>query len=132
MLPIKKLFCSNRFTKQKKCATFGSKGTGQMLVTDNTIRQCSRCGQELTDPASRECGVGPVCRHKDNDLYSKTIVANFAGATMNVMSIEANNLPEETRARFEAMKMALLRRAEHATKANDDPMQLQLTGEDCR
>jgi hypothetical protein len=102
------------------------------MYVDNTIRQCSRCGQELTDPASREAGVGPICRKKDNHLYAKSIAANFAGSTMCIMSVKMENLQPETRTRFEAMKMALLKRAEKATRRNDDPTLLHLTGEDVR
>lgn len=102
------------------------------MFHDNTLRQCSRCGMELTDPASRESGVGPICRKKDNALFAKQISANFAGATMCVLSVQAASLPEECRVRFEAMKMTLCRRAERATRANEDAMVLNLKGEDLR
>lgn len=41
-------------------------------------RRCSRCREELTDPASVQCGVGPICRKKDNRLYALTIPARFS------------------------------------------------------
>lgn len=42
------------------------------------VRQCSRCREELTDPASVQCGVGPICRKKDNKLLALTIPARFS------------------------------------------------------
>lgn len=39
-------------------------------------RACSRCGKELTDAASMEAGVGPICRKLDNALLAKIIPAN--------------------------------------------------------
>jgi hypothetical protein len=45
-------------------------------VTMNAARFCSRCGKDLTDAASQECGVGPVCRKMDNKLLAKCLPAN--------------------------------------------------------
>jgi len=41
---------------------------------------CARCGQDLTDAASRECGVGPVCRNLDNAILATYIPANVSEA----------------------------------------------------
>lgn len=35
------------------------------------MRRCSRCNAELTDPVSRDHGIGPVCRGKDNALFAR-------------------------------------------------------------
>jgi hypothetical protein len=66
------------------------------LVSDTTHRACSRCGESLTDPASREHGVGPVCRRKDTHLYAKTIEANFATASARALGIVPDMLHPET------------------------------------
>lgn len=41
---------------------------------------CGRCGKELTDPASRERGIGPVCRRLDNALLASRIPADLVEA----------------------------------------------------
>jgi hypothetical protein len=41
-------------------------------------RACVRCGKELTDAASMECGIGPVCRKLDNKLLAQSIPANLS------------------------------------------------------
>ena len=60
-----------------------------------TIRHCSRCGKELTDAASKDCGVGPVCRQMDNHVYAVLLPANTAAALDEVMvAVESNPAPE--------------------------------------
>lgn len=49
---------------------------------------CSRCGKELTDPASRECGVGPVCRRKSNDIFARELPADVLGARRVLREIQ--------------------------------------------
>lgn len=34
-------------------------------------RACARCGKELSDPASKEMGIGPRCRGYDNTVLAK-------------------------------------------------------------
>lgn len=43
-------------------------------------RTCAYCGLPLTDSASLQAGVGPVCRGKDNALYAKGIPADLPAA----------------------------------------------------
>jgi len=38
---------------------------------------CYRCGEALTDPASTEAGIGPVCRKLANAAYATTIPADI-------------------------------------------------------
>lgn len=47
-----------------------------MIIT----RNCSRCGKTLDDAASREAGIGPVCRKLDNALLARTIPSDQARA----------------------------------------------------
>ena len=102
------------------------------LVTDTTHRSCSRCGKELTDPASRECGVGPVCRRKDNHLYAKAIAANLPVAGALILGTRAEDLPEELHERFETLRASFLKKSEKVQKSNDDLMQMKLGGADFR
>lgn len=48
--------------------------------THVTIRSCARCGRDLTDPASRERGIGPVCRQLDNAVLARQIPADLNAA----------------------------------------------------
>ena len=59
-------------------------------------RNCSRCGQELTDAASLECGTGPICRKLDNKLLAKVIPANPAVAKGAWSKIDLLAMPPET------------------------------------
>ena len=34
----------------------------ELLMERLSDRECSRCGRRLTDPASIEDGIGPVCK----------------------------------------------------------------------
>jgi hypothetical protein len=102
------------------------------LHTDNTRRYCSRCGDALTDPASRECGVGPVCRKKDTHLYAKTIVANFGLATVRAMSVRDEMLAPEVVSVWKAAVKRLLKSAEKVANLTDDMTIMQRTGADLR
>ena len=37
------------------------------------LGHCGACGLELTDPISREVGIGPVCRGRDNYEYGEDL-----------------------------------------------------------
>jgi len=102
------------------------------LVTDNTPRHCSRCGDALTDPASRECGVGPVCRKKDTHLYAKTIAVNFGIATIRAMSVRDDMLAPEVRDTWKAAYNRLLKAAEKVANLTDDVTIMRRAGADLR
>jgi hypothetical protein len=102
------------------------------LFTDNTRRHCSRCGDALTDPASRECGVGPVCRKKDTHLYAKTIAANFGIATIRAMSVREDMLAPEVHATWKAAYSRLLKAAEKVANLTDDVTIMRRAGADLR
>lgn len=53
------------------------------------IRTCAYCGLPLTDAASLQAGVGPVCRNKDNALYAKEIAADIPAATTALRALTA-------------------------------------------
>jgi hypothetical protein len=106
--------------------------TRNHLHTDNTPRHCSRCGDALTDPASRECGVGPVCRRKDTHLYAKTIAANFGIATVRAMSVREDDLAPEVRSSWKSALKRLLKAAEKVANLTDDATIMRRTGADLR
>ena len=102
------------------------------LYTDNTYRACSRCGKELTDPASRECGVGPVCRKKDNHLYAKLIQANIPMATALILGTHTEELPLECGERFMTASKSFVKKMAKLQEANEDETVMKLTGADFR
>lgn len=102
------------------------------LITDNTRRFCSRCGESLTDPASREHGQGPVCRRKDNHLYAKLIPANYAVAVVHALAVKADMLAPECVVLWSKTQKTIMRRAEKAQNASTDIHQLKLVGQDLR
>lgn len=59
-------------------------------------RACSRCGLPLTDPASFQRGVGPVCAGQDAAIYSRQIPANLPGAVLVLQMINQNEFPDFT------------------------------------
>lgn len=101
------------------------------LVTDITPRYCSRCRSELTDPASRECGVGPVCRNQDNHLYAKAIEANLPIAVALLLALHTEELPPEIGDRFENFKTSFLKKMEKVQKSNE-VLAMKVAGADFR
>ena len=51
-----------------------------MPLMTTTSRNCTRCHKELTDAASMEAGIGPVCRKLDNALLARLIPSNVTRA----------------------------------------------------
>lgn len=49
---------------------------------DTAQRACMICDRPLTDPASREHGVGPICRGRSNALLARSIEADTAAASV--------------------------------------------------
>lgn len=48
--------------------------------TLDASRSCSICKRDLTDAASVETGVGPICRQRSNDALARSFPASFAEA----------------------------------------------------
>jgi hypothetical protein len=63
-------------------------------------RNCCRCGKDLTDAASLEVGIGPICRKLDNALLARLIPADAPGALALASSVTVADLPEVTQATF--------------------------------
>jgi len=56
---------------------------GELFVPEpaaQSIRRCCRCNAELTDAASREAGIGPVCRNRTNAAFARAISADVEQA----------------------------------------------------
>ena len=102
------------------------------LATDNTRRHCSRCHDELTDISSREAGVGPVCRKKDNVLLARSIPANYPEALIFALSVNPDLLAPETVEVWKDANKRLLARSEHAAQSSTDMFSMSQSGEDLR
>ena len=64
-------------------------------VHHGASRQCFRCGKDLTDAASMEVGVGPVCRKLDNKVLAQQIPADIHAARAAFDAVELLSLPEQ-------------------------------------
>lgn len=60
--------------------SFGSVSSTPSTFTLDASRSCSICGRELTDAASVETGVGPICAKRSNDALARSFPACFAEA----------------------------------------------------
>ncbi len=83
-----------------------------MTLRHDNPRFCSRCHLPLEDPSSIEAGNGPICRAKNNHLFSLTISANIAMLTASLLSIKQEILPSEVLHRFDLLKKSIMRKAE--------------------
>jgi hypothetical protein len=82
-------------------------------------RHCSHCFKELTDPASRESGVGPICRNKNNELLAKAIKGNIGVAYALIEGVDVSTFPSETHASLNYMKVRILDKLCTANHSND-------------
>lgn len=107
---------------------------GGITRSCNDVRHCSRCNQPLTDPASWERGIGPVCARKDTHLFAKTIAANFPIATARAMAVNADNLPVALQPVWSALYDVLFEKSEAAiaNSSESNAFVFQFSGEDCR
>jgi hypothetical protein len=60
-------------------------------------RACCRCWKDLTDAASMEVGVGPICRKLDNAILARKIPSNVAAAQAAAGRVVDADLPEPVR-----------------------------------
>ena len=60
------------------------------------LRACFRCHTPLTDAASQEVGVGPVCRKLDNAVLARQIPSNMPKAIAAFAELDGSTLPAET------------------------------------
>lgn len=62
----------------------------------NTSRNCTRCGKDLTDAASMEAGIGPICRNLDNELLARLIPSDLPGAKAAFDALDLTAVAPET------------------------------------
>lgn len=126
--------------KNTKVATSSNKiaklvaSLGGITRSCNDVRHCSRCNQPLTDPASWERGIGPICAKKDTHLFAKTIPANFTLATAHAIGVKVDMLPAAVRPVWTALHDFLFEKSEAAMNAaaNAGNFTFHFSGEDCR
>lgn len=68
----------------------------KVLVKSRQQRVCRRCHRPLTDVASINEGIGPVCRQLDNRLLSRLFVADFDAALRAHRRVDEKTLCPET------------------------------------
>lgn len=99
--------------------------------SDGIYRSCSRCGKALEDPASRECGVGPICRRKTNDLVAHQIPANLGVASSLFLSLDAGSFNEATEG-FDSIRKKFMRKIERLSRNAADTSAIRVAGQDFR
>lgn len=99
--------------------------------SDSVHRHCSRCFRELTDAASREAGVGPVCRGKDNTIFARQMPARISEATVQVMALDASIFGDNAE-NFTTIREDFLSRATKAMRDHDGATVLPVAGADFR
>lgn len=70
-------------------------------------RSCCRCRKDLTDAASMEAGIGPICRKQDNALLANSIPANPPEALHAILGIDGATLDPITLPTFQSAVNAL-------------------------
>jgi hypothetical protein len=70
-------------------------------------RQCCRCRKDLTDAASLEVGIGPICRKQSNTLLAKSFNSDVPAALAKMVTIDALELHPESVKTFSACCVAL-------------------------
>jgi Family of unknown function (DUF6011) len=93
-------------TERMTCSAQGKKtmnvqAIAQAPLTVIITRPCTRCGLELTDPASVEAGIGPICRGYANQILAKEVPSRWSDTDLfNFTFLSTESFPEEAQARF--------------------------------
>lgn len=77
------------------------------------IRRCVRCRKDLTDAASRNVGIGPVCRKMDNDVLAKTFDSDPELAIERLSAFDVEALAEPTRKPFAELAQRIRECSKH-------------------
>ncbi len=98
-----------------------------LSTAPSVVRPCSRCSLPLTDPASIQAGLGPICRGMANKLLAKELPSAWSDADLTaIMFLGAETFEaSEDQARYAAgfAKLCTSKGMNQATAA---------TGEDLR
>jgi len=80
----------------------------QLIAAERRSRRvCWRCGRPLTDPASINAGIGPICRRLDNRLLARLLPVDLEAATRAYHSIDPLTLDAVVVGAFETVGEAL-------------------------
>jgi RecA/RadA recombinase len=87
----------NNNSKDKITAALSAiaQATEPVIVGYAEVR-CRRCNTPLEDAASREIGVGPICRKIDNVVMARLIPADMPRALELAASVDPTQLPLQT------------------------------------
>lgn len=80
-------------------------------------RHCFRCALPLTDAASLNEGIGPICRKLDNALLARLIPSDMKAVLAAYASVDVLELTPETMETFQSLEAAL--RATDAASRED-------------
>jgi len=80
-------------------------------------RHCFRCALPLTDAASLNEGIGPICRKLDNALLARLIPSDMKAVLAAYASVDVLELTPETMETFQNLEAAL--RASDAASRED-------------
>lgn len=70
-------------------------------------RACVRCRKELTDAASMEVGIGPICRKLDNAILAAQIPSDIAAARQALKGVPVEALDPQTVLTFAEVDVAV-------------------------
>lgn len=70
---------------------------GSYTRSHHDTRACSHCGLPLTDPASWERGVGPICARNSTTLFAREMKFQGSYALAHLFAIKADAIPEQIR-----------------------------------
>ena len=88
--------------------------------SDAVARHCSRCGLPLTDAASREHGIGPLCRKKNNDIFAKQIPVDITVSSAIMLSLTKVAFHADIADKFDAIKQSFLGKLQHIASNNTE------------
>ena len=77
----------------ERCKTLA----GSYTRSHQDCRTCSFCGLRLTDPASWERGIGPICARNSTTIFAKQMKFQGSYALAHLFAIKAEAMPEEIR-----------------------------------
>ena len=90
-----------------------------VAVERRSHRICWRCGRPLTDPASVNAGIGPVCRQLDNCLLARLFPINLESASCSYRTINPFTMDAMTLGAFEGLGEALKRGQDRSDWRNE-------------
>lgn len=71
------------------------------------VRSCSYCGKGLTDTASKNYGIGPVCRNMQNHVLAALIPANVPLARFSLAQLDSEGFTDKAVLAVEALSQDL-------------------------